>query len=322
LLNEVAAALRENRTFALMTHVQPDADALGSMLALGMVLEQMGKTVCYVTQGSERLDFLPGYKNLAQPHRCLSADPDAVIYLDCANLDRADLTTDMGAVRSEGLIINIDHHVSNNGYGDIAWIDPRSSSVGEMLWLLFAELDVGINSEIAANLYASIVNDTGQFAFHNTTQRTHDVAGALLSYEFGVNTIHKKLFYERTLTQTRLLARALESLSLSWSGTVAVMKLSQQDFAEEGVGADDCEGFVNQAMNISGVLTAMFVKEVAPELCRVSFRSRGQIDVNLLAGLFGGGGHVRASGCTMKMPLSLALPQLMEALNAVVSESR
>ncbi|MCL1853239.1 MAG: bifunctional oligoribonuclease/PAP phosphatase NrnA [Peptococcaceae bacterium] len=321
MLCEVAAALRENDSFALLAHVQPDADALGSMLALGMVLEKMGKSVCYCTQGSERLSFLPGYERLAQ-QPCLGSDPVVKVYLDCATLARADALTDESRMqeceRRTCLTINIDHHVSNDGYGDMVWIDSQSSSVGEMLWLLFSELGVGIDDAIAANLYASIVNDTGQFAFHNTTRRTHDVAGALLRHDFGVNTIHKKLFYERSLSQTKLLARALESLCLFHENTVAVMKLTQHDFAEVGVDSDDCEGFVNQAMNISGVLTSMFVKEVETGLCRVSFRSRGQIDVNLLAGLFDGGGHVRASGCTLNMPLTQALPLLMDALNGAV----
>lgn len=337
-IDEVAEALRGNSSFSLLTHVQPDADALGSMLALGMALKQMGKSVTCCTLGSERLRFLPGYERLAEPPR---RDPgaDVLVYLDCATLARAEPLTDQmpqaeldrpdqncpdqrDGQRNRALVINIDHHISNEGFGDIIWIDPQSSSVGEMMWLLFTELGTDVDGDMAANLYASIVNDTGQFAFHNTTRRTHEVAGALLHHEFGVNTIHKKLFYERSLAQTRLLARALDSLWLRHDGRVAVMQLSREDFAGAGLGSDDSEGFINQAMNVSGVLTGMFVREVEPELCRVSFRSRGHVDVNVLAGCFGGGGHVRASGCTLNMSLAQALPLLLEALDAAVYDAR
>ena len=319
MLNEVAAALRRKSLFALRTHVQPDGDALGSLLALGAALEQMGKSVVYCAESSERLSFLPGYEKVGRVSdsgSVESAPVEVVIYLDCATQDRSlegkETSTRNKERNTRALVINIDHHVSNEGFGDIQWIDTGASSVGEMLWLLFQELGIVIDETIAANLYVSIINDTGQFAFSNTTQRTHEVAGALISHEIGVSNLHKKVFYEKSREQTKLLGRALANLSFLDEGEVAVMYLSRDDFDAVGID-DDCEGFIAQAMNIRGVQTAVFVKEKDPQMCKVSFRSR-RIDVNRVAAQFGGGGHVRASGCTLKMPLAQALPLLREVL--------
>ena len=318
--NKIAEIVRLQNRFGLYTHTKPDGDALGSLLALGLALEKLGKSVHYCSEGMPSLDFLPGYAKL-EAEAC--HDVDVIIYVDCANCERNALQT--SAARDERnfpppMIINIDHHISNTQFGDVYWIDPASSSVGEMLWFLFEEMGITVDYDMAMNLYTSIVTDTGRFAFYNTTRRTHEVAGRLLETGIEVGPLHTRLFDEKTLPQIKLLAQALNGLYLTGEGRIAVMGLKNEDFTRLGLDSNSSEGFIQMAMDIEGVQAAVLLKESEPGVLKVSLRSRGQIDVNWLASQFGGGGHVRAAGCTLRMPFDQGTALVQTAILQMLDE--
>ncbi len=294
---------------------------MGSMLALGVALESMGKKVRYYNAGPipENLKFLPGFEAVSTSWP--EYQSGVLIFIDCAEAERAH-----SSITKEFLdgnqVINIDHHVSNNFFGTVNWVDPGAAATGEMIYHLIKKMGAAITKEIAINLYTAIITDTGRFSFSNTTPTRFKIAAELVKPGIDLVAINEILFERKTLPQIKLLRQALHNLKLLHNGSIAVIVLSQADFFTAGADESLSEGLVNYARNIEQVEAAVLLKELENNEIKVSFRSNSWLDVNRVASGFGGGGHVRAAGCTINLPLPEAEKQVVSALEEALSVGR
>jgi bifunctional oligoribonuclease and PAP phosphatase NrnA len=309
---QMAEELRKAPKVALFSHVSPDGDCLGSMLAIGLALEKMGKEVHLINPDPipHYLSFLPGVNKVQRflPEHL----PQTLLFVDCGDLQRANLKLDQIPMGS--IVLNLDHHVSNNNFGTINWVDVKASASGEIALALIRELKVELNQEIAMNLYTAILTDTGSFQYSNTTATTHRLAADLLESGINLVEVHHRIYDQKPLAQVKLLQCALTKLQLYLDGKCAIMSLSQEDFKETGADESLSEGLVNHARSIQGVEIAVLLKEVELGKVRVGLRSNLWFNVNETAARFGGGGHKRASGCTLNTSLKEAEQLIVRAI--------
>lgn len=307
--NEIRDAINQHQRFLLGCHLHPDGDAIGSTLALGLSLQAMGKEVRMVCPESVPTvyRFLEGSERVSQK---MDPDfqPEVVIALDCAERARLSLPEwPIGA-----LLINIDHHISNSGFGHISLVRSDASATGEIVYDLLAEFGMPMPPSVATAIYTAIATDTGFFRFNNTSGKVLRTASTLVD-EFNVSPSHisEQVHEEKSFASLRLLAEVLATLSLEDGGRVAWMSLSYEMFQRYDLELDETEGFVNYARSVRGVELGIFFKELAPGEVKVSLRSGSAIDVSKLAAAFGGGGHARASGCTIYAPLNEAVEKML-----------
>jgi bifunctional oligoribonuclease and PAP phosphatase NrnA len=289
--------LKSEQSFYLISHMLPDGDSIGSLLAMGEGLASLGKKVKMFTPGNipRKYKFLSGSDLVA--HEVLIDDPEVtVVVLDSSDLDRLGLFKE--AVSKSRQIINIDHHVTNQRFGNLNLVDANAAATGEIVHQILIDLQVHLTENIAESLYVAISTDTGSFKFDNTTPNTHRVVASLLEYGLSPGTLSQIIFDERPLSFYVLLKEALSSLEMYEERSVAVMTLSKDIRERSGASTDDLDGIVNYARNIEGIeLGILFYVEGNNEV-KVGFRSRS-LDVSALAGKLNGGGHVRAAGCRL-----------------------
>lgn len=311
-LNLIASELRKAPEVALFSHISPDGDCMGSMLALGLALKRLGKKTFLYNPDvvPHNLDFLPGAEEvqntLPQPF------PQILCFVDCTDLRRVNL--EPSQLPEHTVILNLDHHISNQNFGAINCVEPEASASGEIIMALIRELGVPIDQEIATNLYTAIVTDTGSFQYSNTTAKTHRLAAELMESGIDLLHIHHRIFDQKPLVQVELLRRGLTELKLYGQGQLAVITLRKKDFEETGAKESLSEGVIDNARSIEGVEVAVLFKEIEPRKIRVGFRSNIWFNVNELAARFGGGGHKRAAGCTMEVSLDEARKSVIQAI--------
>jgi len=319
-LKQLAHSIREVPEAALFSHVSPDGDCLGSMLALGIGLETLGVKISFYNTSSlpDNLKFLPGIERISKsiPDKL----PENLIFIDCADVDRVDSRLkDFFSTRT---VFNIDHHVSNTLYGVYNYVDVTAAATGEIIYNLLRKLKIPITNEIAINLYTAIITDTGRFSYSNTTAKSLKIAAQLVKTGIDLVTINNILFERKSFAQIRLLHKALSNLVLLHDGSIAVIVLSKEDFEETSAEENLSEGLVNYARNIENVEAAVLLKELDNEEIKVSLRSNSWLDVNKVASKFGGGGHVRAAGCTINLPLTEATQSVVLALEEALKHGR
>jgi len=312
---QIARAIREHDDFLLLGHVNPDGDVVGSLLALGSAMRELGKTARLIPGGQIPLSvsFLPGAEELIDPQPPPSGI--VVVALDCTDPGR--LPDGCRDLQSAALVLNVDHHACNKLYGDLNYVDPTAVAVGELVFYILQELGVPVDPARAACLYAAMATDSGMFRYEGTSPRTHRIVAELL--ELGVNPreMAERLMQTRSFEEAVLLGRALASLRRSDDGRVAWMVLRREDLTLDGRLHKCPEGCVDYARDIVGVEAAACLRE-REDGVRVSLRSRGTADVNSIAAGFGGGGHARAAGCTLHQPLEQAEQTVVRALREAV----
>jgi phosphoesterase RecJ-like protein len=292
-------ALRRGHRFLTVLHENPDGDSLGTAFGLAIGLASLGKEV--IVAGGDPLppaySFLPGSDSLVSPEGAIGPF-DVAILPDCAAIDRT------GAVRplveACPVVLNIDHHGTNDGFGTVAWVDPAASAAGELAYHLLSALGVTLTPDVATCLYTAIITDTGSFHYDSTSPQGLEIAAALVRAGANPAALATKLYETRSESSLRLLSRALDTLELSPQRKVAWVTLTPADFATAGAPDSESDGIINYPRQIEGVEVALFFKAVGPNLVRVGFRSRGRVDVAALAARFGGGGHAKASGCLIR----------------------
>jgi phosphoesterase RecJ-like protein len=294
---EIVGAMRARESFTIMSHVRPDGDALGCIIALGMALQQIGKKVTLWNEDgvAEKFHYLPGWELVSKPP-AEAVDVEVAVALDTASQVR--LGTALGAIKSAQLWINIDHHISNEGYGDLACVDSTAPATGQILYEIIDFAGFPLTTEIAENLFAAISTDTGSFQYPNTTARTYEIAAALIRAGVNVGALSQKMYESYPLRRVYLLRALLNALKISCDGRVASFVLTQQIIDELGVQPDDNEGLIDTIRAIDGVIVAAFIEELASEgKVRISLRSKDpRVDVCKIAQQFRGGGHVLAAG--------------------------
>lgn len=306
--------IEESNIIYLMAHVNPDGDALGSILALGNLIRvKMNKDIKMVIKSElpSSFKFMPN-SELIEKDIKENNNIDLLITLDCASLDRLGLQQD--ELNRFAYIINIDHHVTNTDFGHINIVDEKASSTGEIIFNLINDLNYEISTEIAKCLYVSISTDTGSFKYTNTTSKTHLIASQLLEKNIDLKTINRKLYQSRSLEKTQLLVKGLNNLKLLNNNKVGIVCVDQNLLDSCKAEIEDVDIIVNFIRDIDTVEIACVIKEIEKEIVRVSLRSKGNIDISKVALKFNGGGHAKAAGCTINENIQKAEEKVTEEI--------
>jgi phosphoesterase RecJ-like protein len=317
-LDEIGRVLREHERFAVLSHVRPDGDALGSQLALALSLQQLGKKVRVWNEDGmlEKYSFLPRADLLTKPPHT-GEDVDVAIALDTAIQNR--LGTAFAAVRSTGIWINIDHHLSNPGYGDLVYVDPTAPATGQIIFDLIKNQGFPFNREIAENLYAAISTDTGSFQYPKTSARTFEIAAELVCTGINVGRLSQQLYENYPRRRVELLRELLRTMRFERGGRVASFSLTLKTAADLQVLPEDNEGLIDHLRAIRGVIVAVFFEELADGKVRVSMRSKSDaVDVCAICQKFGGGGHTLAAGARVRGTLAKVERNVLEEICDVV----
>jgi phosphoesterase RecJ-like protein len=316
--DQVLDELRAADKLFLTTHENPDGDALGSLRAMQLVLEQLGKdSVMFMSR--DQFPLPREYRHM--PFDDVLGDPPAdleerlVVFLDCGNIDRMPVEF----LRSADVrIVNIDHHHDNTRFGDVNLVVGHASCTAEIVFELAKELGVEITQPLAESLYIALVTDTGKFMFENTTPAAHEMAAELIAVGVEPQVIHQRLYEGLPFSRIQLLARALAAVQRFDGGALTITHLTVDDFSESGADESDSEGIVDHMRQVEGTLVAGLVRELIADDGRrkVSLRAvDGHVDVSIIARGFGGGGHRQAAGFTT----DIALPELVERLRSEVN---
>ena len=309
--DQIIAALGRAGRIALICHVSPDGDTLGAALALARVLRAESRDVTVVCDGTapDNCALIPGIETLKTPAEAGKTAFDLAVAVDVAEPER------MGAARglfdAAPVTVNIDHHISNTRFAQINCVSQRGATA-EIVFDLLRARGTALDKETAEALYIAVSTDTGGFTYANADGDTYRVAAALVDTGLDVAGINDFVFKRRSLTRTRLIALAIENLTVEDS--LAVISLPYAALAALGAQEGDTDGLVNYAREVEGVRTAVLARETETGQIRVSLRSDGAVDVCRVAAQFGGGGHRQAAGCTLEMPLEAAVKALRDAV--------
>jgi phosphoesterase RecJ-like protein len=317
-LDRAVEALKGAQEVALACHINPDPDALGSMLGLADFLKTRGtKAVCsYGNVPFEQarwVEALPGADALVPPNE-FPRTPDVMVTLDCASTDR--LGALLGSAKRAKELIWIDHHVSNEGAGTIPVIDPTASSTAEMVFRLMKRMGGDIPVSAAACLYAGIVTDTGRFQYQNTSPETLRLAAELRTHAFDHARLAQAMFEDNSVAYLRVLATALGRLELVEEAGLVWTYLTQEDIGKEGIPMGETDDLIDVIRTAREADVAAVLKQQRDGRFKVSMRSRGGHDVASVAASHGGGGHRLAAGYTAKASLEESVRELVEGLKA------
>jgi phosphoesterase RecJ-like protein len=311
----ILTVMREGERFLVCSHSRPDGDAVGSVLAMGMLLEQMGKRADLVT--ADRIPHvyrrLPGADSIRSALR-VHGPYDAAILLECDSFART---------RLRGLeplfIVNIDHHASGHNWGHVNWIDRGAASVGELVHRLVKAAGAAVTPDMATCLYTTLLTDTGGFCYGALRASTFALAQELV--EAGANpiSIAHDVYFSTAMSKLLLLGSALNNLNRE--GRLAWLWVTHKDLQRTRASDEDCEGIANYALSIADVEAAAFFRELPEGRIRVSLRSKGRVNVATIAERMGGGGHENASGCSVDGPMARAREEILGALREEVTVS-
>lgn len=319
----IGAELKRAKRPLLAGHVLPDGDSLGSMLALRLLLEQLGAQVNMVSQDQVPAvyRFLPGVE-LIRVGELPPGPFDYLVILDCSVPERLGQAVQQ-VLLQEGLrVINIDHHVSAEAFADFNYIDPGAAAVGEIIFDLAGLMGTEITTDIATCLYTAIATDTGSFRYENTGPDTHRRVARLIETGLDVGALNTLIYDEKPLTSVRLLHRVLGTLRVGDCGRFAWMQLTRAMERECGVDQSEVEDLINYARAIQGVEVGLLFREMPDGRIKVGFRSKRRVDVSRLAAVFGGGGHPRAAGCMFEgTDLAAVEAQVIGVVQKTIAEA-
>ena len=313
--------LRQADKLLLTTHENPDGDALGSLVAMHWILEQLGKDSLMFMSPDEfplpweyrgfTFDGLVG----APPEDVVER---TIVFLDCGNIDRMPVEF----LQADGLhILNIDHHHDNTRFGTVNLVAPEASCTAEIVWRLAKDLGAEITLAIADALYTGLVTDTGKFMYENTTPEAHRMAAELIEVGVEPHEVYRRLYEELPFRRLKLLQRALESVERHDDGALTIAHLTREDYEATGAFETDSEGVVDHMRSVEGTRVAGLVRELLGDeregMRKVSLRATDNtVDVSRIARAFGGGGHPQAAGFSTATPYR----ELVDMLRALVAE--
>jgi phosphoesterase RecJ-like protein len=319
--DQAVAALRQAERLLLTTHENPDGDALGSLLAMHWILEQLGKDSLMYMAPEEFP--LPWEYRAWTFDGLVGAPPDdvaerTIVFLDCGNIDR--MPVDF--LQRDGLrILNIDHHHDNTRFGTVNLVDPAASCTAEIVWKLAHELGAEITPEIADALYTGLVTDTGRFMYENTGVDAHRMAAELIAAGVEPHRVYRRLYEDLPISRLQLLQRALGTIERHDHGALTVAHLVKRDYEQTGALETDSEGVVDHLRAVQGTAVAVLVRELLGEdrdgMRKVSLRATDhRVDVSRIARAYGGGGHPQAAGFSTAVPYR----ELVDGVRAQVHE--
>ncbi len=320
--------------FLLSGHIRPDGDSVGVCFALGYALEQMGKEVLICLDGDASrylelirpLPLLPEDTELRDASRCFKTGKNfAFLMLDCSEPERTGRAAD--AILYAAASLSVDHHITSKEAADFNYSEPESSSTCEVLYHLMKLCSIPLDRDIASALFMGVSFDTGGMRHSNTSADTYQMVADLK--RMGVDTTYftNKLFHTKSLQEMKALAAAIRASKIyrginreEGKNDILISYLSQQDMSRNGFSNQDAEGVVGYLTEIDDAETVVFLREIMPDQIRANMRSKAVVDVARVASLFGGGGHVRAAGCTFQDPPLLVRQKLLDAIRLQLKE--
>jgi phosphoesterase RecJ-like protein len=318
---KIIEAIRQSQRICVVGHVRPDGDCIGSQLGLALALRAEGKDVICWNEHPvpDKLAFLDPNKVFSFPepgHKF-----DCVIATDCASFERLGSVKD--CIGERGVFINIDHHASNTRYADINWISSREPATGELIYRLLKTAKWPITKQIANCLFAAVSTDTGSFQYASTTPATFAVAGRLVELGADLSQISQEVYQSYPMARVQLLRHVYNKFHLTHEHRTGYFWLKKRDFARTGAQRDDAEGLIDHIRAIQGVVVACVFEEAEPDLTRISLRSKSDdVDVNEIAGLFGGGGHRAAAGARIQGSPLAAQRRVLNAIKKALKSTR
>jgi phosphoesterase RecJ-like protein len=312
-VKEVAAALRAAERVTAICHENPDGDTLGAAIALAIAAERLGKA-SEVVSADPPPPFLAVLPRIEQVRRAPALEPDVAVVVDAGDLSRTGaMATDHADWLARATIVNVDHHVSNPGFGTVNWVDPEAAATCEMIALLLPELGVELDVELATALLAGIVQDTHTFAHPNATPRTLRVAAQLMEAGAPLSAINRRVYADKPFSTLELWGRMLAGIEQRCDGRIVHATMSAAMLRETGEQPTASEGFVDLLASTRDADITVLFKEVDAGSVRVSVRTTDRADAVAITSTFGGGGHARAAGCTVVAPLAEAREMLLAA---------
>ena len=313
-MQEVLQAIKKANKIAVLPHISIDGDCLGSAEALRLLLLQMGKSaVLYVDKKP------PAYLGfLTEDYVVYAAQDetfDTVIAVDCGDLGRLGTRADLA---NGAFTVCLDHHKTNSGFAAVNFVRPNYAATAEIIYELYQAAKQPVSKAAATALYTGIFTDTGRFCNANTTSQSLRYAASLLDLGANAARVATEIYDTQSLGRLKLMARALSGISLYHGGRLAIVAVTRADFAACGATDDDTEGFAALARSIAGVEVGVFIKENAEGIIKCSLRSKSYADVSAVCERFGGGGHLRASGCTFLTSVDDAKEKLAAAIGEVL----
>lgn len=299
-INELCKSILEGNNTLITTHLNPDGDGIGAAIALFLGLNKLNEDKSKIVRIAiddpvpSFLKFLPAIEVVENVKYISEITKfDTVISVDVANKER--IGGAVGFVKEGVRFINIDHHISNEKYGDINYVNDKASSVSEMVYEILEEMGVEIDEMIAENIYCGIINDTGNFSYNNVGDRTFEIAGKLKKTGINNEKISESLFSNKSMARLKLLGYAIDNMVIDAERKFVYTFISREILDEYNAKKEDTEGVVEALRSYEGCEVALLMREDKKDSIKGSFRSKGK-DVNRLAGIFNGGGHIKASG--------------------------
>jgi phosphoesterase RecJ-like protein len=313
-IDKFLEVIDNHERFLVVSHASPDGDAIGSTLAMGLVLEALGKEVVFYNRDPVPYNFEFLHRADAMVTEVPEgADIEVTIVLDCAEPDRVGVNfPDHGWGET---IVVVDHHKTwDSEFADVYVRDVNAAATGELVYRLVIASGTELTLGIAESLYGCVMTDTGSFRYSNTSRTTFRIAGELIDAGVEPWRMTSHIYESEPKERLELLSLALNTLELSHCGRLAFLRIEDNMFEQTGTGPELTDGFINYARSIRGVEVATQLREEEQDVWRVSFRSRGKVDVSELAAKFGGGGHYNAAGCMIEGTSDQIVEKLSQAL--------
>lgn len=314
-LEPVLEAIRTAKSVALVCHVNPDGDTIGSAMALRQGLLQLGRPVTMFCQDKvpDYLLFLPGAEGFRLPENVADEERfDLLLCVDVSDMKR--MGSCSALIGRAANTAQIDHHDTNTGFCRANCVDGAAPACALVAYELLQRLGCEITPEIALCLAVGLSTDTGHLTYNSTTPEAYHVMGELVEAGAPIAEAYRRLYRERPPRQVALLAKALETLTFHHGGRITSIRLTQQDFADCGALSEDAEIIVNYGLDVQGVRMCVFARETGDGSVKLSLRAVAPHQVSGVAQRFGGGGHAQASGATVQLPLDEAVAQVVACM--------
>ena len=309
-MEQILQLIKTRERILVASHAEPDGDCLGSLVALGLALNKLDKTITLFNSSPipAVYRFLPGVEGIVRQIKA-AEEYDLAIVLDCGDIAR--VGEDSSVVEQIPIVVNIDHHVSNTGFGDLQLIDTDACATAEIIYRLIKALGIPFDKAIATAIYLGILTDTGSFRFSNTNPAAFAISKSMIDIGVKPHTVAQRVFGTYSLGRIKLLNLALNSIEISENGKLSLMTISRSMLNSTGTSTEDIDGLINYARRIQDVKVAALIHEIKNGAGKftnmnryhVSLRSDSSVDVAKIANKFGGGGHTSAAGFQIESTL-------------------
>lgn len=316
-MDEAIKLILQYNNIFIASHINPDGDNIGSMLAISLALRKINKNVSVLKSDvlPEDFMFLPGSHDI-QEYKEELGPIDIFIVVDCSDEDR--LGNNKALLSNAKKVINIDHHISNTMFGDLNIVDPKSAATGELIYKLIKKMGISLDIDIGSNLYTAISTDTGKFSYESVTSRTHRIIAELIDIGVDFNTINLNLYENMSIEKTKLFIQSLSTLKFYEGNSIVTLKITKEMLKHTGAKMEDAEGIISFIRKIESVEVACVLKEIEMNNIKISLRSKRDVDVALIAQSFDGGGHIRAAGCSINSNIEEAEKEIVGKIREVV----